>query len=270
MENKQFYLKRYVNETDLKKNGSEIEEPYYKYKGCEEDAPIFILKKYEEENNDSVPNDNSKSPDMKSKDVCRTQKMSQHYLKKMERICHLFKDAFLRDIKVFNEMNHDQKMLLMTNLIRIDGGRKLFLNRIKESDSDYHKWAGDCDYYKKTYEHPYSCITACPYAIKCDHETNICETLKIKSQVERIKLIEYSTLEESEKRFKHNFIQAVDANDKDIHVVQAQTALGKTEVYCDYIKAHMNKKKYMIAVPTNKLKLEVVNRLEEKGIKVFF
>ena len=270
LENQQFYLKRYANETDLEKNGAIIEEPYYKYKGCEENAPIFILKRYEGKNDDKIRNDNSKGETMKSKETCKEEKMPHHYLKRIGRICHLYKDAFQGDIKDFNKMSHNQKMLLMTNLLWIDGGRKLFLNRINESDSDYDKWVGACGYYKKAYEYPYSCNTICPYAIKCDHETNICMTLKKYGQVERIKLPDYSALEETVESFKHHFIQAVDANDKDIHVIQAQTALGKTEIYCDYIKDHMDKKKFMIAVPTNKLKMEVVKRLEEKGIKALF
>lgn len=60
--------------------------------------------------------------------------------------------------------------------------------------------------------------------------------------------------------------EAVDAEDDNIYVIKAQTALGKTEAYCNIIQESPDKQ-FIIAVPTCKLQAEVVQRLKYKGIE---
>ena len=60
--------------------------------------------------------------------------------------------------------------------------------------------------------------------------------------------------------------EAVDARDDNIYVIKAQTALGKTEAYCNLIQERPDKQ-FIIAVPTCKLQAEVVQRLIYKGIE---
>ena len=52
----------------------------------------------------------------------------------------------------------------------------------------------------------------------------------------------------------------------DIHIIKAQTALGKTEQYAEIVKNWMGKK-FIIAVPTIKLQREVAERIEAKGVE---
>lgn len=61
---------------------------------------------------------------------------------------------------------------------------------------------------------------------------------------------------------------AFESGDRDIHLVKAQTAIGKTSMYCDLICAHPDKK-FIVALPTNMLKKEVADKLVKKGISVF-
>ena len=57
--------------------------------------------------------------------------------------------------------------------------------------------------------------------------------------------------------------------DRQIHLLKAQTALGKTYAYCDLIKKYHKDFKIMVVVPTNKLQYEVARELQYKGIEVY-
>lgn len=46
-----------------------------------------------------------------------------------------------------------------------------------------------------------------------------------------------------------------------IYLIPAQTAVGKTEAYCNLIQQEVGKR-FLIAVPTNRLKWEVKKRLQ--------
>ena len=60
---------------------------------------------------------------------------------------------------------------------------------------------------------------------------------------------------------------AIDANDKRVHVVKAQTAVGKTRTYLEFMKT--TTARCLIAVPTNVLKDDVYDRAVAEGIEVF-
>ena len=60
--------------------------------------------------------------------------------------------------------------------------------------------------------------------------------------------------------------EAVAARNADIHIIKAQTALGKTEQYAEIVKNWIGKK-FIIAVPTIKLQREVAERIEAKGVE---
>ena len=50
--------------------------------------------------------------------------------------------------------------------------------------------------------------------------------------------------------------------------MEAQTAIGKTRMYCNYIQKHFKQKKFLIATPTNQLKNEVAERLRALNVPV--
>lgn len=81
------------------------------------------------------------------------------------------------------------------------------------------------------------------------------------------KALKIFTKSSSVKVISENFWRkAVDARDSDIHVINAQTALGKTEQYSEIVKNRADKK-FLIAAPTIQLQHELAERIEAKGVK---
>lgn len=65
---------------------------------------------------------------------------------------------------------------------------------------------------------------------------------------------------------KNKFLQAVESGNKGVHIIKAQTGIGKTNLYLDFL-LHEKNRKFLIAVSTHKLKMEVYNKAVSKGIK---
>ena len=174
--------------------------------------------------------------------------------------CRLLKD-FLEG----ERLPHDARFAILTNLIQIDGGRKTFLDTIQEyyGAASHEKWERDCRYIKGYSPQRCSC-EFCPYVENCDNRGTIVETLKSDRKVykEEEKL---HTLAAAEEQLKTNLRDAYEYGGDGIHLLKAQTALGKTEAYIDLIKEHPGCK-FLAAVPTNKLKEEIYERLWGGGI----
>lgn len=66
--------------------------------------------------------------------------------------------------------------------------------------------------------------------------------------------------------FRELLVEAIDSKENGIYVLKAQTAIGKTEQYCELVKNHPEIK-FIIVVPTLLLQWEVVSRLEKIGVK---
>ena len=49
-----------------------------------------------------------------------------------------------------------------------------------------------------------------------------------------------------------------------MHIIRAQTGMGKTNLYLDYL--NKTDRKFLIAVPTHQLKMEVYNKALSKGV----
>lgn len=105
---------------------------------------------------------------------------------------------------------------------------------------------------------------SCPYCSECK-----CNTLYEKASRKIQKLAEqdeFYPLEECRMELKELLWEAVDSKENDMYVLRAQTAIGKTEQYCELVKKHPERK-FIIAVPTILLQREVVSRLEKIGVK---
>lgn len=76
---------------------------------------------------------------------------------------------------------------------------------------------------------------------------------------------EYVTIEKAEYDLKEKFMQAVYSENPGVHIIKAQTGIGKTNLYLAYL-LHNKNRKFLIAVPTHKLKAEVYNKAISKGI----
>lgn len=94
--------------------------------------------------------------------------------------------------------------------------------------------------------------------------------LTVKGKDKMIRLDEKEDYESLDEVYQHVCTcleNAVESSGNEIVIIPAQTALGKTEAYCNLIRDHP-KKKFIVAVPTNQLKHEVYQRLLKKKVDV--
>lgn len=179
----------------------------------------------------------------------------------MEQKCQLY-----HDFKVSPHIPHNDRFLLLTNMLQIKGGAKLFLSIIREKDYDEKDWRFYAKYAKDNQYKPQSCDGNCPYDKECSHEKNMLLTVKEKEQI--VKLNEEQNYESLKEVYQHVCTcleHAVESSENEIVIIPAQTAIGKTEAYCNLIRDHPEKK-FIVAVPTNQLKHEVYQRLQKKGV----
>ena len=165
---------------------------------------------------------------------------------------------------------HNELFGLATNIVQIDKGKALFLavllNVVKKnwrfwSYKKKHTYFQDyCfSYIEAKYSKPQNCSKFCPYADECDRAKDIVSTVKVKRK-EIVKLVNWvinyaASTEEAEEDFKSHFQMAMSATDNRIYIIKAMTALGKTEVYLDYMLISL--KPCIICVPANILKEDV-------------
>ena len=111
-----------------------------------------------------------------------------------------------------------------------------------------------------------SCGKFCRYADTCERANDIVSTVKVKKR-DIVKLANWLDnyavgTAEAEEDFKAKFYEAMESPFSRFNVIKAQTALGKTEIYLDYMLVSL--KPCLIAVPTNLLKLDVYKRAVKK------
>ena len=174
----------------------------------------------------------------------------------MTKICPLLRDFYEKEIP------YSHKLLLASNLIHIKGGKEFFFNGLKEHRT---RWEIEWRYIKAYMHNPQECCSiGCPYAQQCR-----CGSLYQKL-LEKVKHISdepaYIPLEEAEKRLEQSLQNALCCTSDSIHLIKAQTALGKTTAYCRMAQRWRGAKPFMIAVPTIKLQNEVHGRLAACGV----
>lgn len=172
-------------------------------------------------------------------------------------MCLLFKE-FTEETR---DLEHDEKFILATNLRFIKGGKTWFFEALPEHHS---KWKSHWKYNVDNDYMPSGCNKGCPYAEQCGSSTIYS---KCGSKIRKLSNLDtYLPLDSCQEQLKTCLREAVDAEDDNIYVIKAQTALGKTEAYCNIIQESPDKQ-FIIAVPTCKLQAEVVQRLKYKGIE---
>lgn len=257
-----------VENMENAKNGAYVPESYYIYKELGTNAPKFyilpkdtLLESVTTFTAESVPENASTSrytePDLR---------LHSDYLSKATEICPLLRDA-IQDIR---QLDHNSCFGLLTNLLNIDGGEKLFRNLISSDETkDIAKWSYDIIYARKNGYAPMYCREFCKYHHTCQHAMTLVQTI---SRIGKFTVLntktDYCSLEEAEEDLRFKFQEAIKADDVSIHVLEAQTAIGKTQIYCDYIRQHYDAQRFFIAVPTLLLKNEVAERLKELGVPV--
>lgn len=173
-----------------------------------------------------------------------------------------------QDFKSCSHIPHNHRFLLLLNLMYIEGGMKIFHSIIEEKGYDKTKWRFYAKYAKDNQYKPQSCSGNCPYDEECPHETNMLLTVRQKDRIVKLEESEdYVELDEVYQHVSTCLEHAVESSGNQIVIIPAQTALGKTEAYCNLIRDHPEKK-FIVAVPTNQLKYEVYQRLKHKGVDV--
>lgn len=177
--------------------------------------------------------------------------------KLLSQCCRLCKDFYSMEI------THNQKFLIATNLLHLKNGKKIFFKAPLEKPD---LWNTHWNYIKNQAYKPEHCSTElCPYFEECNGKTIID---KLTSKIQQIKKYDFGDVKDSENELKQYLYQAVFSNDKKIHLIKAQTAIGKTSTYCKLIK-ETPEKVFMIVLPTNKLQEEVANSLKSENVDVF-
>lgn len=178
--------------------------------------------------------------------------------------------------RLYKEFTDDSEWLyykelcgLAMNLIHAESGEKHFLKCIEESKYDSYKreWKFFMNYFKEYHYYPMRCEKFCPYCDECPHGNNMLCTAQVKrKEIIRLKEPEYVSIEDVQSSLHDYFYEAISSHDKKLHVIKAQTAIGKTHLYVNYLKT--TEKPCIISVPTNILKHEVYEKCIEEGIEV--
>lgn len=161
---------------------------------------------------------------------------------------------------------------IATNLINIEKGKKEFLRILNAPENEYctsyhnRNWNVILNILIAMNYQPQGCNN-CPYASECLHAQNMILTAKPgHSTILQTMKKEYVSIEEAEIDLKEKFLQAISSEHHGVHIIRAQTGIGKTNLYLDYLCQNAGKT-FLIAVPTHKLKMEVYYKAIYKGIK---
>lgn len=175
--------------------------------------------------------------------------------------CQLLNDFMNGEI-----LEHNQRFLIISNLFYINGGKNKFFEILKRYyDSEtVQKWRKDLGYmldYK-----PMRCSAdICPYFESCNHHGTMVDTISADRKVYKIKDDVFYPLEESVECLKESLERAYQNKGIGVHLIKAQTSIGKTTQYIDLIMRHPESR-FLIALPTNILKKQVTEDLLRVGI----
>lgn len=198
---------------------------------------------------------------------------------KRESCKHITSDLLEQKCRLFHEfsngtkwLDHMELMLIASNLVQVNGGKKQFLE-ILAAFPEYYESKTRISYYLKHFikNHylPFGCDRICPYADICTHHKNIICTVKSDSSLmTRLKgyVPPYISLEDAERDFQENFNRAVEARFSGVTVLKAPTGIGKTTAYIHWLQETDHP--HLIALPTNRLKMQVAKIAQALGIPV--
>ena len=183
--------------------------------------------------------------------------------------------------KLFHEFNmgerwcyHQELWGMASNLCQIKGGGDKFISIIRNETNEQYSnytdkdWGYYINYIQKQDYNPQQCINFCPYSNECNHAKNLIQTAKTKRNtiVELSNKTEYVSLAEAEKDLLDKFKKCQSCDDNNIHVMKAQTGIGKSSTYISCLDN--SDRPYIVAVPTNKLKDDIYDKCIAKGYNV--
>ena len=174
-------------------------------------------------------------------------------------LCPLFRDFYEKDL------SHQQKFFLATNLIHVKGGQKLFFDGLADHQE---RWKAQWRYIRAAGYAPERCCNAdCPYEDTCR-----CRSLyhKLASRIKRVGDDGYYVmLDDATCMLDMTLKSALLQKSNGIHLIKAQTSIGKTTAYCKIARCWSGKKPLMIAVPTMDLQRQVEKDMREYGVDTY-
>lgn len=165
------------------------------------------------------------------------------------------------------DVEHDGRFHIVTNLRFIRGGKRLFLGTIEKYGYDLPKWKETYGYTRDNHYSPQGC-QKCKYSDICRDKGTLLSILRDNTdhRVLVTKERQYISMKEGEEKLWRNIEKAVRSSSSGLHLIRAQTALGKTEACCKAISENMDKR-FIMALPVTRLKEEVYERLKKMGIQ---
>lgn len=170
-------------------------------------------------------------------------------------------------------LGHMELFGLLTNLVKIKGGQTELLRAMESFPIWYDQKLStierDIEYSVKNKYKAMKCENFCPYANACNHRSSILQTIKPpKNIITKIEndMPDIVPLEEAYLDFTNKFHDSMLPDGTGIFVIKAQTGIGKTHTYLDYMKTCNTP--CIVAVPTNKLKDEVYHKAFTEGIPI--
>ena len=182
-----------------------------------------------------------------------------------ESLCKLC--PLLNDFVNGEDIHYDQEFLLVTSLVHIKGGKKLFFDNLQKRTGKWNHTLNQNRKHNILNGSPMYCEnskTTCPYYNNCKGKSLYDKASRKIRKLENTEV--FYEIDKCVSVLKKMLEEAVAARNADIHIIKAQTALGKTEQYAEIVKNWIGKK-FIIAVPTIKLQREVAERIEAKGVE---
>lgn len=182
-----------------------------------------------------------------------------------ESLCKLC--PLLNDFVNGEDIHYDQEFLLVTSLVHIKGGKKLFFDNLQKRTGKWNHTLNQNRKHNILNGSPMYCEnskTTCPYYNNCKGKSLYEKASRKIRKLENTEV--FYKIDKCVSVLKKMLEEAVAARNADIHIIKAQTALGKTEQYAEIVKNWIGKK-FIIAVPTIKLQREVAERIEAKGVE---
>ncbi|MBR1529935.1 MAG: DEAD/DEAH box helicase family protein [Oscillospiraceae bacterium] len=176
--------------------------------------------------------------------------------------CHLYR-SFCDGEEFYDA---EQIFLIARNLCGAEKGKQHFLDIIKDREAEgYYHWKEILTAIIKG-NIPLAPCEECEYCDCCQHSENMLLTAKPqRTEIRQTQKERYVSIEEVTKELNQAFQKTIDSYDKSIYIIKAQTGIGKTQTYLNYMKKA--DKSLLIAVPTHDLKKEILQKAINMGIQ---
>ena len=175
--------------------------------------------------------------------------------------CHLYRNFC--DGDEFYDV--EQLFIIARSLCGAEKGKKQFLDIMAErNDNTSYHWEAILIAIIKG-NIPIASCEECAYCEHCKHGENMLATAKPhKFEVRETKQEKYVSINEVSNELNNAFERAVNAQDNKVYIIKAQTGIGKTHTYINYMKD--TESPLLIAVPTHELKKEIYRKAIAMGI----